>query len=213
MASMACRSTVGAGPGPPGWTVSSRPVIVTSSVPPIVPAFVYVPAAGKDVARHRPVDGQLAGRGDEVLADRPRRRDRELPAGREDILLDGAADRQRSAGDPCVAANRSGDGDAAAGGEDVTRDRSRHVDQATARDQVTVDRAVDADGPGEGVKVVRDGLAGRDGHRVASPQLVAHRALGDGNPSQDREQGDARHDCLEQAIATPHRSTLPSQPL
>ena len=171
------------------------------------------PGAGEDVARHRPVDGQLAARGDEVFADRPGRRDRELPAGREDILLHGAADRQRSPGDPCVTADRSGDGDAAAGGEDVTRDGSRHVDQATARDQVTVDRAVDADGPGEGVKVVRYGLAGRDGHRVACPQLVAHRALGDGNPGQDREQGDARGNRLEQAIPTPHRSTLPSQPL
>src|SRR6185369_9474236 len=113
---------------------------------------------------------------------------------------------------PCVTADRSGDGHAAAGREDVTCDRPVHLDQATTRDQVTVDRAVDPDGPREGVEVVRDGLARRHGHRVDCSQLVAQRPLGDGNPSQDREQDNARHDCLEQAIATPHRSTLPSQP-
>ena len=149
------------------------------------------PGPRKHVARHRAVDGQLAGTGDEVFADRPRRRDRELPSDRGEILLDGAAHRQRPAGDPRVATDRPGDVDAATGREDVTRDGPRDVDQATACDQVTVDGAIDPDRPGERVDVIRDGLAGRDGHRVAGPKLVAHGALGKDDAGQHRKQGDA----------------------
>ena len=127
------------------------------------------PGLRKHVTCNRPVDRQLAGTGDEVLADRPRRRDRELPSGREEILRDGAAHRQCPAGDPRVAADRPGDVDAATGREDVASDGAGDVDQATAGDEVPVDGAVDPDGPGECVEVVRDRLAGRDGHRVAGP--------------------------------------------
>ena len=80
------------------------------------------PGLRKHVARHRPVDGQPAGAGDEVFTDRSRRRDRQLPASREEILRDGATDRQRPAGDPRVATDRPADVDAATGREDVAGD-------------------------------------------------------------------------------------------
>ena len=173
---------MGAAPGWPGWLVPRGDRDVLG---PADRAGLRVrPGPGKHIARHRAVDGQLAGTGDEVSADRPRRRDREPPSDRGEILLDGAADRQRPAGDPRVAADRPGDVDAATGREDVARDGPGDVDQATARDQVTVDGAIDPDGPGECVDVIRDGLAGRDGHGVAGSQLVAHRALGKGDAGQ-----------------------------
>ena len=181
---------------------------MTSSVPPIVPVFVYVPVrastlpvtAPSMVSWPVPAMRSSPTVPDDVTVSCP-------PAASE-VLLDGAADRQRPAGDPRVAADRPGDVDAAPGREDVTRDGPRDVDQATARDQVTVDGAIDPDRPGERVEVVRDGLAGRDGHRVAGPQLVAHRALGEGDSGQDRQQGDACRGCHEQAIRMPHRSAL-----
>src|SRR5258705_5339518 len=77
------------------------------------------PRPRKDVAGHRSVDRQLTGAGDEISADRPRRRDRELASGRREILLEGAADRDRPTGDPRVTADGPVDGDPATSCEDV----------------------------------------------------------------------------------------------
>ena len=72
----------------------------------------------------------------------------------------------------------------------------RHADE---RDQAGPDRshhrAVHPDRSGERVEVMRDGLARRDGDRVAGPQLVAHRALGENDAGQHGKQGDACAVC------------------
>jgi hypothetical protein len=139
-----------------------------------------------------PSNAEAPDRSEHVLTDGPGRVDRSLPAGRREILLDGAGNGHRPGRQTRVTADRPGDRHVATGTEHITRHGAGDLDRATHGDEVSVDRAFDSDRSCEHIQIARDGFTRGDRDGLAAAKLVVRLCERDTDQNDERDDREGR---------------------